>query len=637
MARPVAGQLDLDALAAAERAGIVQVRPPGPGGRVEFTHPLFGSAVYAALPAADRRRLHRDLAGRTDSPEERARHLALAADGPDEATAAALDTAAEAASARGAADLAVELKELACQLTPPGDSAARLRRDLELADRRYFAGDATGARRGLERSAAALPPGPDRAEVLLELGSVVWTQAAGDEAYALMQQALDEAERPELRARIHSRISAMADDCDIAVRHGEAALDLLDPDADPLLYSFALLNLALFRLYAGHGADHAAIERGMALQREAAVWEVSTVPAFWARNFDDFGIARRRFTDHLRAFAERGDEASSCGVLAHLAIIEAMTGQMDRAQDARGRGPGAGRADRAGHLRHGRARGQGPGLRGAGELDQAGQAGRQMLRRLAGAARRDHSRAWPGRCSGRPRWPPGTWPRRPGSCRALPRSPTCCTTGSPPLTGPAPTTPRRSSDWVTWTAPSRLCPAGGPRERAAPALDPAVAARSRGLLNAARGELDAGFDDYQRALAAHRTWPCRASKAGPCSASALLHRRRNERRRAQASLTEAAAGVRGGRGGRLGGGGAAELRRARAGAGGRTSSPPPNGRSPRWPAPGCATPRSPPGSSCPPRPSRRTCPAPTASSASGSRAELSQRLAVGPPDTPRSA
>ncbi len=67
MARPSTADLDLDALAAAEVAGIVRVRP---GGRVEFTHPLFASALYSSLPEASRRRLHRDLAERATSPED---------------------------------------------------------------------------------------------------------------------------------------------------------------------------------------------------------------------------------------------------------------------------------------------------------------------------------------------------------------------------------------------------------------------------------------------------------------------------------------------------------------------------------------------------------------------------------------
>ncbi len=181
MARPSTADLDLDALAPAEVAGIVRVRP---GGRVEFTHPLFASALYSSLPEASRRRLHRDVAERATSPEERARHLALAADGPDEATAAALDKAAAAAAAHGAADVAVELAELARDLTPPGDIATLVRRETELAERRYFAGDPTGARCELDRFLASLPAGEDRALVLLELGSLLWVQGESEQGLA---------------------------------------------------------------------------------------------------------------------------------------------------------------------------------------------------------------------------------------------------------------------------------------------------------------------------------------------------------------------------------------------------------------------------------------------------------------------
>ncbi len=160
------GQVDLDALAAAERAGIAVVRPAG---RVEFAHPLFGSALYASLPEAERKKLHRSLADRAGDPVERARHLALAAVGPDEETAVELERAAATAAARGAADAAVELQELACRLTPETDQGARVQRSIDLSDRRYFAGDPSGARRELERLLASLPPGDDRAQVLLGL------------------------------------------------------------------------------------------------------------------------------------------------------------------------------------------------------------------------------------------------------------------------------------------------------------------------------------------------------------------------------------------------------------------------------------------------------------------------------------
>ncbi len=300
--------------------------------RVEFTHPLFGSALYSSLPESSRRRLHRELASKAASTQERARHLALAASGPDEATATELDAASAAARARGAADVAVELKELACRLTPAPDIAARIRRGTELAGLRYFSGDPSGARRELERLLTELPAGEGRAEVLLELGSMRWIQGEAEAGRELMIRALSEAETSGLRARIHVRIASGADDADLTLEHGEAGLALLDADQDPQLYSFALQLVALYRLYAGRGADHAAIEQGMRLQREAFGWEVSPAPAFWARNFDDFATARQRFEDLIRGFRDQGDEAQVCAALAHLANVECMTGRMDLAR-----------------------------------------------------------------------------------------------------------------------------------------------------------------------------------------------------------------------------------------------------------------------------------------------------------------
>ena len=329
LSRPVAADLDLDALAPAERAEVVHVQPDG---RVDFAHPLFGSLLYASLPEVERRGLHRRLAERVESLEERARHLALAASGPDAVSAEVLDRAAEAAGSRGAAEVAVELKELAVRLTPPADREAVVRRALELARRRYFAGDATGARRDLNRLLPTVPSGEARAEVLLELGSVVWNQGENDDGLRLVSEALLEASTPSLQAKIHARASALAEDCDVAVEHAEAALALIDEHEEPLLYSFALHNLARWKMYSGRGADHEALEKGMRLQRELAGWEVSTVPAFWARDFDDFDTARHRFHEMLRVFREQGDEASSSSALAQLAVIEALTGRLERAR-----------------------------------------------------------------------------------------------------------------------------------------------------------------------------------------------------------------------------------------------------------------------------------------------------------------
>ena len=80
--------LEPGALERAELAGIVivdEAAVPGgltvPGGprTVRAAHPLMSAAAYAALPAAERRALHRRLAMSSDDPLERGRHAALAA------------------------------------------------------------------------------------------------------------------------------------------------------------------------------------------------------------------------------------------------------------------------------------------------------------------------------------------------------------------------------------------------------------------------------------------------------------------------------------------------------------------------------------------------------------------------------
>ena len=89
----------LDALETAAREGVVELDDS----RLRFAHPLVASLCYEQAPLWKRRAVHRALAGAVSDVEERARHLALAAEGPDAAVASELEHAAELAAARGAA------------------------------------------------------------------------------------------------------------------------------------------------------------------------------------------------------------------------------------------------------------------------------------------------------------------------------------------------------------------------------------------------------------------------------------------------------------------------------------------------------------------------------------------------------
>ena len=126
----------IEALEAAVREGVVE----SDESRIRFAHPLLASICYDQAPVWKRRAVHRALAGAVSDVEERARHLALAADGPDPEIASELDRAAEQAAARGAPATAGELSDLAAELTSD-DPTLALHRRLHSATYHRLAGD----------------------------------------------------------------------------------------------------------------------------------------------------------------------------------------------------------------------------------------------------------------------------------------------------------------------------------------------------------------------------------------------------------------------------------------------------------------------------------------------------------------
>jgi hypothetical protein len=268
----LASVLDDDAevgLDEAEAEGLLQLD----GSAVRFTHPLLRSAVAAGLTVAERRRMHRRLAGLVTDPDARAVHLGAAAAGPDEAVAAALEQAADRACNRGAPDTAAGLAARAVTLTPPDQGAVLARRRIQISEYRYHAEDMHGAHAELRTLIAELPPGEHRAEALLWLACVRKAQNGTVEAAELARASLAEAKGNGLRAaaeRLLAQALVLIGAVRSAHRHAAVALVRARTTGDPRSIAEGEATLAWTQFWSGRGLNSDLLENS----RSAVGWSV---------------------------------------------------------------------------------------------------------------------------------------------------------------------------------------------------------------------------------------------------------------------------------------------------------------------------------------------------------------------------
>ena len=323
------------------RAGVIELEEE----RVRFSHPLLAAATRAEASPLERREAHRRVAEVVADDEERARHLALAAMEPDGAIAAALDGAARKAAARGAPEAAAELNDQAARLTPPDEVDAARRRRIEAARLSFVAGDTARARRLFDELLRELPPGRERARVLVLLANVFHQTEGMDAAMGACEQALAEPiDEPGLKAEIHATFAYVADeDNRRRAEHAQAALRLLSEvePADPRVEATALVAFACAQYYLGRGLERDAMERAIALEEAFESPRVadraSTVLGEWLKYTDDFDAARRHLEAAHRAALEEGDDSSLPDILAHLAELELWAGKWDLADQYAGK------------------------------------------------------------------------------------------------------------------------------------------------------------------------------------------------------------------------------------------------------------------------------------------------------------
>jgi DNA-binding CsgD family transcriptional regulator len=278
----------------------------------------------------------------------------------------------------------------------------------------------------------------------------------------------------------------------------------------------------------------------MRLQRAAAAWEMSTVPAFWARDFDDFDTAMLRFEELVRVCRERGDEASSCGMLAHMAVIQAMTGHLKRAHEL---------AAEALDLAHQTEQetwigvalvAKGQVYARAGELDEAEAAADDVFRRLEVNPDRTIG-ALAAMVLGLVAFSRGEYAEADRQFARIDALDAEDHTREPPS--------RYHADHVEAVISlgdldraeklvSRL------EERALALPRPwilAVSARTRGLLQSARGDQDGALLSMQAAMKHHEGLDMPFERARTLLALGRVHRRRNERRAARSAFEESLA------------------------------------------------------------------------------------------------
>jgi DNA-binding CsgD family transcriptional regulator len=323
----------LQALETAAQEAVVELDDAN----VRFAHPLLGSICYERAPIWKRQAVHRRLADVVTDTEERARHLALAAAGPDAGIASELETAAEQAAARGAPAAAGELSGLAADFTPDDPALARRRR-LHSATYHRLAGDGERAVAMLNELLQEAPPGVERADLLFELA--LTRKANAPRIIELCDEALAEAGSDDVRSTRILAFRSFMRLFQADVREGlvdaRAALERAEEIGNPTLLAVAIARVGHAEVWAAETPTLGLVERGAEIEARLGLsleyYESPRVAL--ARMLGGSGEIERGhaiFEELERQAIERGDEGSRGQVLWRLSLMEWYMGRWHRA------------------------------------------------------------------------------------------------------------------------------------------------------------------------------------------------------------------------------------------------------------------------------------------------------------------
>jgi DNA-binding NarL/FixJ family response regulator len=334
LSRAFGGPLEA-AVEPAERAAIAACDGP----LLVFAHPLHAAAVITIATAAERQRMHRRVAEAVPDAEQRARHLGLAAEGPDAATAELLDEAAASAREQGAMHSAAELLETARRLTPPTRDDLARARGLRAAEFHLHGGDRERAR-GLFEELLGQPLAPSqRADALRLLAELRYVEDDLPESEHLLLEALAVADDPRRSVRVLLSLMHVTTtyrmDFARAAELGTRALASLRGSEDDPLRAEALAYAAMTDFLAGRGLDGTRIARALALEDRERIAPIGLPPAavvgclllYVGRHAE----ARELLAGVHRRLLELGDERDLVHVLLWLSWLETRHGDFEAA------------------------------------------------------------------------------------------------------------------------------------------------------------------------------------------------------------------------------------------------------------------------------------------------------------------
>jgi DNA-binding CsgD family transcriptional regulator len=516
--------------------------------RVQFAHPLLAAAAYAAAGPAARRDVHAHLASRVRDAEQRARHLALAAQGPHAEVAETLDEAARLARARGAPSAAAEFLEEARALTPSDREAEGLHRAVEAAGHHFAAGETRRARDLLDEVVPKLSAGTERARALLILARLRSYDDDIRAAVQLFEMAIAEADGDQaVLSLAHEGVSGnlfrLRERFAEAVEHAREGVRLAGEIGDDDLYATAIgsqliseATLGLERARKTFPMAEAAASAGGGVRvLQGSAFQVAVVRMWW----EELDAAKDSFAQMLDRADAMGDESSVPYIHILLAQTECLRGSYEAA---------------ATHAREATLR-----------AEQGGQetlvAYALSLQALADAYRGEEASARAGAAralelaastSGRPAeqfasaalgllelslehddaaadvlWPLVAYAREqemnePGLTRFV-----------PDLVEALVALGRldEAEEQLAWFA--------GNAERLRRHSGQGAAARCRGFLAAARGDLGSALTEFELALAHHEAAPIPFDRARTLLALGAARRRTKDRRAARTALQEA--------------------------------------------------------------------------------------------------